>query len=126
VLAAADVYHALTEPRPHRPARAAQEATDTLEQEVADGRLDADVVVAVLHAAGHRRARVDRPRPAGLTEREIEVLRLLARGSTNSSIARELSISAKTAGHHVEHIYAKTGCSTRAAASLFAAEHDLL
>ena len=126
VLAAADVYHALTEPRPHRPAHAAQEATDTLEQEVAAGRLDADAVVAVLHAAGHRRARVDRPRPAGLTEREIEVLRLLARGSTNSSIARELSISAKTAGHHVEHIYAKTGCSTRASASLFAAEHDLL
>ena len=79
----------------------------------------------MLHAAGQRE-HVDRPRPAGLTERETEVLRLLARGNTNRSIARELSISAKTVGHHVEHIYEKTGCSTRAAASLFASEHDLL
>ena len=67
-----------------------------------------------------------RPRPAGLTERETEVLRLLARGNTNRAIARALSISPKTAGHHVEHIYAKTGCTTRAGAALFAAEHDLL
>ncbi|HET8757990.1 MAG TPA: LuxR C-terminal-related transcriptional regulator, partial [Solirubrobacteraceae bacterium] len=70
--------------------------------------------------------RVPAPRPAGLTEREAEVLRLLARGSTNRAIARALAISVKTAGHHVEHIYEKTGCTTRAAAALFAAEHDLL
>ena len=54
------------------------------------------------------------------------MLRLLARGNTNRSIAHELSISAKTVGHHIEHIYTKTGCSTRAVASLFASEHDLL
>ena len=125
VLAAADVYHALTEPRPHRPARTPEYAADTLKREVAAGRLDAGAAEAVLHAAGQRE-HVDRPRPAGLTEREIEVLRLLARGNTNRSIARELSISAKTVGHHVEHIYEKTGCSTRAGASLFASEHDLL
>jgi HD-GYP domain-containing protein (c-di-GMP phosphodiesterase class II) len=123
VLAAADVYHALTEPRPHRPPRA--DAAETLADEVRAGRLDADAAEAVLAAAGHRE-HVERPRPAGLTEREVEVLRLLARGHTNRAIARELGISAKTAGHHVEHIYAKTGCSTRAGASLFAAEHDLL
>lgn len=123
VLAAADVYHALTEARPHRPPRA--DAAETVKDEVRAGRLDADAVEAVLGAAG-RRERVERPRPAGLTDREVEVLRLLARGHTNRAIARELSIAVKTAGHHVEHIYAKTGCSTRAGASLFAAEHDLL
>jgi HD-GYP domain-containing protein (c-di-GMP phosphodiesterase class II) len=125
ILAAADVYHALTEPRPHRPARTEQEAAGTLKSEVMAGRLDADAAEAVLHAAG-RRERVERPRPAGLTDREIGVLRLLARGQTNRSIARELAISVRTVGHHVEHIYAKTGCSTRASASLFAVEHDLL
>ncbi len=123
VLAAADVYHAMTEARPHRPPRA--DAADTIKDEVRAGRLDADAVEAVLAAAG-RRERVERPRPAGLTDRETEVLRLLARGHTNRAIARELSISVKTAGHHVEHIYEKAGCTTRAAASLFAAEHDLL
>ncbi len=123
VLAAADVYHALTEARPHRPPRS--DAADTVKDEVRAGRLDGDAAEAVLAAAGER-GRVERPRPAGLTDREAEVLRLLARGNTNRAIARELAISVKTAGHHVEHIYEKTGCSTRAAASLFAAEHDLL
>jgi HD-GYP domain-containing protein (c-di-GMP phosphodiesterase class II) len=126
VLAAADVYHALTEPRPHRAARTPEQAAATLKDEVAAGRLDAEAGVAVLHAAGSRSERVVAPRPADLTERETEVLRLLARGNTNRAIARALAISVKTAGHHVEHIYEKTGCSTRAAAALFAAEHDLL
>jgi HD-GYP domain-containing protein (c-di-GMP phosphodiesterase class II) len=126
VLAAADVYHALTEPRPHRAARTPEQAAATVKDEVAAGRLDADAAEAVLQAAGSRGERVAAPRPAGLTEREAEVLRLLARGNTNRSIARALSISVRTAGHHVEHIYEKTGCTTRAAAALFAAEHDLL
>jgi HD-GYP domain-containing protein (c-di-GMP phosphodiesterase class II) len=126
ILAAADVYHALTEPRPHRPAQTAGDAAATVKAEVVAGRLDADAIEAVLHAAGQRGERVDRPRPANLTDREIEVLRLLARGNTNRAIARALSISAKTVGHHVEHIYEKTGYTTRASASLFAAEHDLL
>jgi HD-GYP domain-containing protein (c-di-GMP phosphodiesterase class II)/DNA-binding CsgD family transcriptional regulator len=123
VLAAADVFHAMTEARPHRPARA--DAGPRLEDEVRAGRLDADAAEAVLHAAGQRTT-VDRPRPAGLTDREVEVLRLLARGHTNKSIAKHLRIATKTAGHHVEHIYAKTGCATRAGAALFASEHDLL
>jgi len=123
VLAAADVFHAMTEPRPHRPAR--DDAPARLEDEVRAGRLDADAAEAVLHAAGERTT-VDRPRPAGLTDREVEVLRLVARGHTNRSIAAALGIATKTAGHHVEHIYAKTGCATRAGAALFASEHDLL
>jgi HD-GYP domain-containing protein (c-di-GMP phosphodiesterase class II) len=125
VLAAADSYHALTEPRPHRPAGTADEAAAQLRTEVRAGRLDGDAVAAVLSAAGHRATR--RPaRPAGLTGREIEVLRLLAGGLSNREIGERLAISRKTASHHVEHIYTKTGTTNRALASLFAANHGLI
>ena len=89
------------------------------------GRLDAEAVEAVLGAAGHR-VPVRRRGPAGLTQREIEVLRLIARGLSNKSIAAQLVISPKTVANHVEHIYAKIGVSTRAAASLFAMQQGLL
>jgi DNA-binding NarL/FixJ family response regulator len=79
----------------------------------------------VLAAAGHRSGR-KRERPAGLTEREVEVLRLLARGMSDKEIAAELVISPKTAGAHLEHIYAKLGVNNRAMASLFAAKHGLI
>jgi DNA-binding NarL/FixJ family response regulator len=89
------------------------------------GRLDAEAVEAVLAAAGHRVPR-RREGPEGLTRREVEVLRLLARGLSNKQIAQRLVISPKTVGNHVEHIYAKIGVSTRAHASLFAMRHGLL
>jgi DNA-binding NarL/FixJ family response regulator len=79
----------------------------------------------VLAAAGHATPR-RRQWPADLTTREVEVLRLLARGMTNKEIAAELVISPKTAGTHVEHIYAKLGVGNRALASLFAARHGLI
>ena len=66
------------------------------------------------------------PRPAGLTEREVDVLRLIARGMVNKDVAARLGISAKTVGHHIEHIYGKAGVTTRAGATLFAMEHNLL
>jgi HD-GYP domain-containing protein (c-di-GMP phosphodiesterase class II) len=125
ILAAADVYRALVEPRPHRDARSADTAATELRAEVRAGRLDGEAVDAVLAAAGHeitRRAE----RPAGLTPREVEILRLVARGLLNKQIAQQLAITPKTVGNHVEHIYAKIGVSTRAAAGLFATEHGLL
>lgn len=61
----------------------------------------------------------------GLTEREAEVVALLARGLQTKQIARALGISAKTADHHVQNAYAKIGVSTRAAAALFAMRHGL-
>jgi HD-GYP domain-containing protein (c-di-GMP phosphodiesterase class II) len=125
VLAAADVYQALTEPRPHRPARPPQDAAATLRAEVRAGRLDGDAVNAVLGAAGHR-VRRRREWPSGLTAREVDVLRLIACGMSNKDVARELVISAKTAGTHVEHIYTKIGASNRAQASLFAMKHGLM
>jgi HD-GYP domain-containing protein (c-di-GMP phosphodiesterase class II) len=125
ILAAADFYQSRTEPRPHRDACGAAEAASRLRAEAQAGRLDGEAAAAVLSAAGHPATR--RPaRPAGLTGREVEVLQLLARGLSNKEIAERLVISRKTAGHHVEHIYAKTGTPNRALASLFAASHGLI
>jgi HD-GYP domain-containing protein (c-di-GMP phosphodiesterase class II) len=125
VLAAADAYQAMREPRPHREALAADAAAAQLRAEVRSGRLEGDAVEAVLGAAGHRVAR-RREGPAGLTAREVEVLQLLARGLSNKAIAARLVISPKTVSNHVEHIYAKIGASSRAAAGLFAVQHGLL
>ena len=125
VLAAADVYHAMTERRPHRPGMPPDQAADELRKEARAGRLDGDAVEAVLAAAGHK-ARSQPQRAGGLSDREIEVLRLVARGLTNKEVAGALEISVKTAGHHLENIYGKIGVTTRAAASLFAMQHDLL
>ena len=90
------------------------------------GALDRRDVHAVLEAAGLDAplARVDRP--AGLTEREVDVLGLLARGLTNRQIAAALCVSVKTVGAHVEHVYVKAGVRSRAAATLFAMQHDLV
>jgi HD-GYP domain-containing protein (c-di-GMP phosphodiesterase class II) len=125
LLAAADTYQAMIEPRPYRPALRPTAAAETLRAEVTAGRLDADAVAAVLAAAGH--ARPTRPdRPDGLTIREVEVLGLLARGHTTRQIARALAVTPKTAANHVEHIYAKIGVSSRAAATLYATRHGLV
>jgi HD-GYP domain-containing protein (c-di-GMP phosphodiesterase class II) len=125
VLAAADAYQAMREPRAYREAMPPEQAARRLRDLVKDGRLDPDAVEAVLAAAGHRVPR-RRTGPAGLTAREIDVLRLLARGLTNKEIAERLVISRKTVANHVEHVYTKIGASTRAAAGLFATQHGLL
>ena len=125
ILAAADTYHAKLEPRPHRPEQTPEEAATYLRAEVRAGRLDGDAVEAVLQAAGHP-VRRRRTWPAGLTSREVEVLRLAARGLSNREIADRLVISRKTAANHVEHIYSKIGVSNRARASLFAVRNGLI
>ncbi|HEV3233326.1 MAG TPA: HD domain-containing phosphohydrolase [Candidatus Dormibacteraeota bacterium] len=126
VLAAADAYQAMTQERPHRPARAADEAALELRGEAEAGRLDRKAVECVLEAAGHARERIRAELPAGLSEREVEVLRHLCMGRTNRQVAERLSIAEKTVGHHVEHIYNKIGRSTRAGAALFAMENGLV
>jgi putative nucleotidyltransferase with HDIG domain len=125
LLAAADVYRALTEHRAHRPARSPEAAATVLAEEAQSGRLDADAVRAVIEAAGGSAAPVRAPRPDGLTERQVEVLRLVARGLSNPAIAERLVISRRTAEHHVQDVYARIGVSSRAAAALYALEHDL-
>ena len=125
ILGAADAYRSMREPRPHRQALGSAAAATELHAEVSAGRLDRDAVDAVLRTAGHPVAR--RPAgPAGLTLREIEVLRLLARGLSNKQISAQLVITTKTARNHVEHIYTKIGASSRVAASLYAMQHGLL
>ena len=87
--------------------------------------MDGTVVEAVLGTAGHRVAR-RREGPAGLTAREVDVLRLVSRGLSSKEVAARLVISPKTARNHIEHIYAKIGASNRAGASLFAMQHGLI
>jgi HD-GYP domain-containing protein (c-di-GMP phosphodiesterase class II) len=125
VLGAADAYQAMCEPRPHREALGSEQAAAELRNEVRAGRLDGDAAEAVLGAAGHRVSR-RRDGPAGLTAREVDVLRLASRGMPAKEIATRLVISPKTARNHIEHIYAKIGVSSRAGASLFAQQHGLL
>ncbi len=127
ILAAADAFQAMTQRRPHREAVDADAAAAELRRDARAGRLDPDAVAAVLDAAGRGRPRRRTDlRPAGLTAREAEVLGLLAEGCSNRQLAERLHISQRTAAHHVQHVYAKIGVSSRAAAALFAVRHDLL
>jgi HD-GYP domain-containing protein (c-di-GMP phosphodiesterase class II) len=126
ILAAADTYRGLVEDRPHRQGAAADVAAAALRDDVLGGRLDGAAVDAVLRAAGHRTPRARPSWPAGLTDREVEVLARLSRGMTNRQVAADLGIAEKTVGNHVEHVYQKVGVSTRAAATLFALQHDLV
>jgi HD-GYP domain-containing protein (c-di-GMP phosphodiesterase class II)/DNA-binding CsgD family transcriptional regulator len=126
ILAAADTYRAMTEPRPYRPALSPDEAAAELKKEVRAGHLDGDAVNAVLAEAGHS-VRIARPeRPAGLTDREIEVLRLMGRGLPVQEMAGSLVVSRKTLDNHIQHSYNKIGVTTRAAATFFAMENNLL
>lgn len=125
LLAAAQTFAALGQERPHRAAVALPERTALLSAEVAAGRLDADAVRAVLAAAGQQVPRRS-VQVAGLTAREVEVLCLLVRGHSNKQIAQQLSITARTVGTHVEHIYSKIDVTTRGAAAMFAMGHGLI
>ncbi len=124
VLAGADVLSALMEDRPHRPALARDAAARILLDQAAAGRLDAEAAAALVEAAGLPRPQVEWPH--GLTDREVEVLRLTARGLSNKEIAGELVVSARTVQHHLASVYDKTGRRTRAGAAVFAIEHGLV
>jgi HD-GYP domain-containing protein (c-di-GMP phosphodiesterase class II) len=125
ILGAVDAYQSMREVRPHRSALTAPEAAAELQADVRSGKLDTEAVSAVLAAAGHTVAR-RREWPAGLTAREVDVLRLVARGLSSKQIATQLVITPKTARNHIEHIYAKIDASSRVTASVFATEHGLL
>jgi HD-GYP domain-containing protein (c-di-GMP phosphodiesterase class II) len=126
VLAAADCYSAMREARPYRPALEPDAAEAELRREATQGRLDRDAVDAVLAAAGHHVPKRSHELPAGLTQRELEVLLALVLGQSNQAIADSLGISAKTVGHHVQHVYNKAGVRSRAAATVWAFENALV
>lgn len=129
ILAATDVYVGLTSDRADRPGVAPEDAATELLALARAGMLDRPATNAVLEAAGHSDRFIEpeqRPQPGGLSDREAEVLRLAARGLTTKAIADELFISPKTADHHIQHVYAKIGVSTRAAAALWAMQNAVV
>ena len=126
ILSAADVYHSLTESRPYRSALDADSAAREVQMLVQAGKLDGEAVQHVLSAAGHKVRKARRKIVAGLSKREVDVLRLLARGLTVKQTAAELVISEKTVETHIQHIYTKLNVSTRVGATMFAMEHNLL
>ncbi len=126
VLAAADAYQAMREERPHRPAMPPDQAAGELRSQAAAGKLDRQAVGWVLEAAGQPHRRAQQVWPAGLTDREVDVLRKLARGESNKAIGQALFITEETVRSHVKHIYEKIGLASRAGAALFAMEHDLI
>ena len=127
LLAASDAYQAMQQDRAHRPALPREGAAASLREEARQRRLDRAAVEAVLKASGHRPARAATAAgPAGLSPRELEVLRLLARGLADKEIAQRLSLSTRTVHHHVQHVYEKTGVCSRAAAALYAVRNDLI
>ena len=123
LLAAADAYRSSIDTRPGRTARDAATAAEELRVEARAGRLDPDAVTAVLEAAGHRGERI--ARPDRLTPREEQTLSLLAQGLATKQIGRALGVTAKTADHYVQQVYAKIGVTTRAAATVYAMQHGL-
>ena len=130
LLIATEVYVGLTAERADRSAFTRDGAATELRRLETEGVLEPRAVRAVLVAAGHgepeTRVRKRPQNPGGLSRREVDVLTLAARGMTTRQIADRLVISPKTADHHIQHIYAKIGVSTRAAAALWAMQHEVV
>lgn len=130
LLAATEIYVGLTTERADRPPFSDADAAAELRRLETQGVLESRAARAVLVAAGHGepagRTRRRPMNPGGLSRREVDVLGLAARGLTTREIADRLVISPKTADHHIQHIYGKIGVSTRAAAALWAMQHDMV
>lgn len=128
LLAVAEMYQSMSEDRAWRPALKPDAAARQMRDEVAARHLDHRAVEAVLLAAGQppQKGRSSPVWPAGLTDREVDVLRAITRGLGNKQIARELHVSQATVHTHVINLYGKIDAKTRAGATLFALEHDLI
>jgi HD-GYP domain-containing protein (c-di-GMP phosphodiesterase class II) len=126
LLATADAYTAMRETRAHRPALDPEQAAAELRRMARDSELDATAANAVLAAAGDRGTPVRRRWPADLTDREVDVLRRIAVGGSIQQAATDLHLAPKTVDFHLQNIYSKVGITSRAAATLFAIQNDLL
>jgi HD-GYP domain-containing protein (c-di-GMP phosphodiesterase class II) len=130
VLAAAEIYVGMTTDRADRASFSAEAAAAELRRLASQGVLDLRATNAVLEAAGHGDTNAPTPgrpkNPGGLSHREVDVLRLAARGLTTQEIADRLFISPKTADHHIQHIYNKITVSTRAGAALWAMQNAVI
>ena len=125
LIAVANMYDALTHDRPWRDAMPDGEAAEIVLEEVSAGRLPRDPARAILDAAGHGKRVTDRVYPDGLTQREADVLKHLARGLSNKEIASRLSIALKTTDNHIQNLYEKIGKSSRTAAAMYALEQGI-
>ena len=134
--AAADAWDRLSEPYDRALALVDTGDPDAVRQGLDQlDRLGADAVAAKLRRDLRRRGMTvvparrrtsTRNNPSGLTVREVEVLRLLDEGLTNAEVAARLYISPKTADHHIQNFYTKIDVSTRAAAALWAMQHEMV
>lgn len=130
VIAVADRFDELSHAAPDHPALEPELTIERLRDD-ARGGLWPQAVQALAHELGAgatapAASRRTSHQPAGLTDREVEILRMLARGMSRRDVAQALVVSEHTVRHHLEHIYTKIGVGTRVAATLFAVEHDLL
>jgi len=117
-LATAVAWTALCSSRPWRGPLSKDEARALLRDEALHGRFDALTVDAVLAAADGQRSKPSAKAASVLTDRETEVLARISLGESNKEVARSLGVSPSTVRTHVESIFRKLGCSTRAAATL--------
>jgi putative nucleotidyltransferase with HDIG domain len=125
ILAASEFYQTALEGRFALPPLDAAGAAAALRGEIGAGRIDAEAAKAVLAAAGHKVAVKKTEHLAGLTNRELDILRLAAAGLTIKAIGQRLGIAPKTVDNHLQSLYAKIEVKTRAGATLFAIEHGL-
>ncbi|WP_256078447.1 HD domain-containing phosphohydrolase [Massilia sp. YIM B04103] len=126
VLAAASAWVALQAARPWRSAYSSELAGAMLAQEAAAGRFHPGVVDALRGTRDGAAPSAWAAARISLSERESEVLRAISLGQTNKQVARQLAISPRTVGTHVESAFRKLGCSTRAAAALKARTLQLI
>ncbi|MCJ8325093.1 MAG: HD domain-containing protein [Rhizobiales bacterium] len=126
ILAAANEYDELTHSTPARKAYTPEKATEILTKAATDKKFLPTAVTAVLQAAGHNVRLASQALPFGITRRESQVLSGLMKSETTAQIAESLHISPKTADHHIQSIYNKTGVRARPALTLFALEHGIV
>ncbi|MCY1457385.1 transcriptional regulator EpsA [compost metagenome] len=119
LLGAALAWQALRAERPWRRAFSEDDAARLLQEEAGQGRFDPRACQAVIAAARGECARALCKAASGpLSERETEILRRISTGASNKEVARDLGISPSTVRTHVESVFRKLQCSTRAAATL--------
>jgi HD-GYP domain-containing protein (c-di-GMP phosphodiesterase class II)/DNA-binding CsgD family transcriptional regulator len=123
VLAVADMAFAMGEARPHRAPMSRDAIANEIAAEVAAGHLDGSAADAVLASLGVE-IRVAPRNAHGLSERELEVCRLIARGKMNKEIAELLGISLRTVQNHIAHIFDKLGVHTRSGVAVWLVESD--
>lgn len=126
ILAAANEYDEMTMTMPSQKALTPKKAAMKLSAAAKKGAFAATAVAAVLEAAGHQVRDVQAALPFGMTRREAQVLGRLAKSETTAQIAKSLEISPKTADHHIQSIYKKTGANARPALALLALEHGII